>query len=1729
MIGPLARRFPAGFVWGVATSAYQIEGAAHEDGRGTSIWDEFTRRPGSIRDGSSGDRACDHYHRLDADLDLIASLGIHAYRFSVSWPRVQPDGDCSWNEVGFRFYERLIDGAIQRGIAPHLTLYHWDLPQALQDKGGWADRGVIDRFVRYAAEVGRRFGKRVASIATHNEPWVVAVLGHETGICAPGQKSRKIAMQVAHHLLVSHGLALQVLRGESCPAQLGIVLNQSPIQAATDSAADLAQARLDDGLLIRWYLDPLLRGAYPDDVMAYLAADSPVIEDGDMRLIHQPLDFLGINYYTRMIAAAPAPEPATAARQTGVVRRECTDMGWEVFPDGLRELLMRLNADYRLPPVYIMENGAAYPDQLIEDRVADAARIRYLSSHIAALADAIEGGVDVRGYFVWSLLDNFEWAEGYTKRFGLVYVDFATGRRILKDSAFWYRKFLSPGGTSMGLQLLSNGRYHVMVTGNGGGYSRWNSTAITRWQEDATCDNWGTFCYVRDLAMGHIWSSTRQPTLRQADRCDVVFEAGRVAVHRRDFDIDVDTDIAVSPHDDVEMRRVRITNRSDRIRQLDVTSYAEIVLGDAGADTAHPAFQKLFVETEIVRDCDAILAKRRARSAAEQTPWMFHLLAAEGRSPGPVSFETDRLQFLGRGRSVADPQALDRDASLSDSAGSVLDPVAAIRCRVVLEPGQTAVVNLIMGISDSREACLALAHRYRERPLIDAVLSAASAHAQALWTRLGVTEADARVFTMLAYSVLYAGPWLRAEKRTLEQNVQGQSALWRYGISGDLPIVLLQSGAADPAWARTLLDAHAYWALHGLVVDLVILAADSEAMLTLIRTAAGGVDKTGGMDKPGGIFVRAAAAVPEADRVVLLAAARVVLDDRHGSLAQHVHDRLAGSLRTPAEKAPRPSGEGASVRGERPDAPGEPDLILENGIGGFTADGRAYVMKISRTHRTPSPWVNILANSSFGTLITESGSANTWSENAQQYRLTPWSNDPVGDANTEAFYLRDEASGEFWSPTLLPCAGATPYVTRHGFGWSDFAHDEGGIHSELSVYVAIDAPIKFAVLNVHNRSGRSRRLSVTGYVEWVLGGVRTKTAMHVCTSFDPGSGAMIAHNPFNTEFAGRTAFFAIDDASAVSWCGDRREFLGSCGTLRNPAAMSDSQLSGSVGAALDPCAAIRIPFELRDGQSRQIIFRLGAGASPLEAGQLARDSRGPAAARAALAAVNSHWARTLGAVQIETPDRALDVLANGWLVYQVLSSRFWARNGYYQSSGAFGFRDQLQDVMALVHTTPALVREHLLRCGSRQFVEGDVQHWWHPPAGRGVRTLCSDDYLWLALATCRYVGVTGDTSVLDEPVHFLDGRPLKHGEESYYDLPQQSSRIASLYEHCARAVNHGLRVGVHGLPLMGSGDWNDGMNLVGIDGKGESVWLAFFLYAVLTQFGDLAQRRGDLLLASGCAGEAQRLRDAIERSSWDGDWYRRGWFDDGSPLGTSGNAECRIDAIAQSWSVLSGAGEATRIRRAMGAVDAQLVHREGALIQLLDPPFDKSAPSPGYIQGYLRGVRENGGQYTHAAVWTIMAFAALGDAQRAWELMTMINPINHANSAQAIAIYKSEPYVVAADVYAIAPHVGRGGWTWYTGSAGWMYRLIVESLLGLTVQAEVLSVKPCVPGEWKSYRVHYRFRDTEYAVTVSQVEAGEAPGSIVDGVVMPGTAIRMVDDHGTHSVAIKIPRQTAFS
>ncbi|AEP31463.1 GH36-type glycosyl hydrolase domain-containing protein [Brumicola nitratireducens] len=1282
------------------------------------------------------------------------------------------------------------------------------------------------------------------------------------------------------------------------------------------------------------------------------------------------------------------------------------------------------------------------------------------------------------------------------------------------------------------VQLLSNGNYHVMLTNTGSGYSRWHDLAVTRWREDATCENWGTFIYVRNTSSNHFWSATYQPTLKPAQSYDALFSGGRAEFRRCDHDIETYSEIVVSPEDDIELRRIRICNHTNTHCELDLTTYAEVVMALPSSDNTHPSFSNLFVQTEIIANGQAILCSRRARAADEETPWMFHLLVPHGNgdgvSIGKVSSTTDRLEFIGRGRSLVSPQALLASGDLSGSDGSVLDPIVSIRCPLSLDSGLTATLDLVTGMANSREECLALIGKYQDRHLTDRVLDLAWTHSSVALHQINVNESDVLLYRRLAGSIIYPNISLRADAAILAQNRRGQSGLWAHSISGDLPIVLLKiSSSQHIELVRQLIQCHSYWRLRGLVVDLVIWNEEQMGYRQLLQDHIMGLITSGTeakyINRRGGIFVRSGEQISSEDRILLQAVARAVIIDTQGTLADQINRRVLTEKRVASLK---PSNTFRLKKPEPQRAP-EQNLQLNNGLGGFSSDGREYVITTSATNKTPLPWVNVLANSQFGTVVAESGQAYTWSENAHEYRLTPWSEDSVGASGGEAFYLRDEDSGYFWSPTPMPCTGTTPYVTRHGFGYSIFEHTEDGIESELCVFVDLNEAVKFSVLKIRNHSGSKRRLTATGYVEWVLDEQRAKSAMHVVTEIDAQSGALFARNAYNSEFGDRVAFFDVDNMSR-SLSGDRSEFIGRNGTLQRPDAMTRERLPGRLGAALDPCGAIQVPFELANGEEKRIIFRLGAGKNLHKARSLALKLRETGSARRALENVHHFWQKTLNTVQVTTPDPAINIMTNGWLVYQTLACRFWARSGFYQSGGAFGFRDQLQDAMALLHTQPKLLREHLLTSASRQYLEGDVQHWWHPPVGRGVRTRCSDDYLWLPLATCRYVIGTGDIEVLDELAPFIAGRELNDDEESYYDLPTTTHEKSTLYQHCVLSILHGLRFGEKGLPLMGSGDWNDGMSTVGIEGKGESVWLGFFLYKILQEFADVADLYKDDAFSEHCRNEADKLQKNLAKHGWDGAWYRRAWFDDGTPLGSSISPECTIDSIAQSWSVLSGAGDKERTIQAMNSLDEHLVRRDEKIIQLLEPPFDKSEMNPGYIKGYVPGVRENGGQYTHAAIWATMAFAQMGDSKRAWELMNIINPLNHGLSAEQVATYKAEPYVVAADVYAVEPHIGRGGWTWYTGSAGWMYRLIVESLLGITLEGERLKIVPCIPKAWTTYSVDYTFGSTQYHIIIKQNQSDKKPAEItmtLDGHTITPPYVPLMDDQVDHEVMLTLRQE----
>lgn len=1268
------------------------------------------------------------------------------------------------------------------------------------------------------------------------------------------------------------------------------------------------------------------------------------------------------------------------------------------------------------------------------------------------------------------------------------------------------------------LQLLSNGNYQVMITNSGGGYSRWRDISVTRWREDVTLDSFGTFCYIKDVASGKFWSNTHHPTGQPATRYEVVFSHGHAEFYRHDFGIDTKTEVVVSPEDDTEMRKIRITNRTQDTKVLEITSYTEVVLANQAADIAHPAFSNLFVQTEILPQFNAIISTRRPRSSDENPPYLFHLMDAYDCEIEQVSYETDRMEFIGRGRNMAHPLALEID-HLSGKDGSVLDPIMSIRYRIKIKPNQSVKIDLVYGISETREATETLMHKYRDRNLKKRAFELSWTHSQVLLRQINANEEGAQLYGKLAGSIIYSNPALRADSSVINNNFKGQSGLWSYSISGDLPIVLLKVSDPDSvALVRQLIQAHAFWQLKGLAVDLVIWNEDHGSYRHELQDQITGMISSEAVtnltkQQPGNIFVKSLDQVPLEDRTLIESVAKVIITDTGGTLAEQINRHQTERILPPLMDVKSKYNYETINPLKLPT-----DLLFYNGTGGFTSDGTEYKILIEKDKTTPAPWTNIIANPSLGTVVSESGSAYTWAVNAHEYRLTPWANDPTIDAGGEAFYIRDEETGQYWSPSPYPCKGDSSYITTHGFGYSQFEHQNIGIRSEMTVFVDPEEPVKFVVIKLTNQSGRPRSISLTGYLEIILGDVRSKTNMHILSEHNKQSGALLFKNRYNSAFAERVTFFKVSEGVRSSFTTDRSEFIGRNRNLSKPQILNRKKLSGRIGSGMDTCGALQIRIDLADETEKEIVFQIGNGENAEHTLTLLRKFTDEFAVQQSLEKVKAYWTETLSAVQVQTPDQALNLLANGWLSYQTIASRLFAKSGFYQSGGAFGFRDQLQDVLALLHVKPEITKNQILLNASRQFIEGDVQHWWHPPEGRGVRTRCSDDLLWLPYAVSKYVTFTNDTDILKTSIGYLESRLLYEGEDSLYDLPIASHQHGDLYDHCKRAISHSLRFGEHGLPLIGSGDWNDGMDMVGHKGKGESVWLAFFFYDVLIEFSEIAFRYGDEDFSVQCTEEANTLQANIEKSAWDGDWYKRAWFDDGTPLGSKENDECRIDAISQSWSVLSKAGSPDRTKKAMTSLNEYLVKEDMGLIQLLDPPFDKSALNPGYIKGYVPGVRENGGQYTHAAVWTLMAFAKLKERERVYELFKLLQPINHSLDAESAQIYKVEPYVIAADVYANESHQGRGGWTWYTGSAGWMYQFIVNDMIGLSREGNVLELDPCFPTNWPSIQVEYRYLSTVYHLTINQTNDIKESYYVTNNQKETGTSIKLADDGKEHLV-----------
>jgi cellobiose phosphorylase len=1272
--------------------------------------------------------------------------------------------------------------------------------------------------------------------------------------------------------------------------------------------------------------------------------------------------------------------------------------------------------------------------------------------------------------------------------------------------------------------LLSNRNYSVMITNSGAGYSRWKDIDITRWRSDTTRDIYGSFIYLRDMESDTIWSIGYHPIDSRPSRYSVFFSNEKAEIRRREMGIEARMEIVVSMEDDAEIRRITLTNRSLRKRKIELTSCLELSLSPHNADRAHPAFVKLFIQTEAVPEYSALLAWKRTRAPEDPTIYTAHQVVLTETPEDTPEYETDRNAFMGRGRSLANPAAM--DGALGNNAGAVLDPIFSLRRSVSIEGGKSIQLSFVTMAASTREEINHLIEKYADNQSILRAFDMAWNQGQIELRHLRIQQEEALTFQQMAGYMLFPQAQYRPPAERLRKNNKGQSGLWTYGISGDLPIIVVTIGdSADKEVVVQALQAHTFWFYKGLKTDLVILNEEytiyDQPLMEQLRRLIQSHAHITGIDQPGGIYLRSTSQIPSEDLTLLLSAAHVVLVASRGELHQQL-----GSTPAPPKIPPRftPSRQ----LKEEPSAP-LPFMELQyfNGLGGFTEDGKEYAIYLGPGSKTPAPWSNILANPQFGALITESGGGFCWKGNSQSNRITAWSNDPLEDPVSEAIYIRDQDMGVYWTPTPSPVREEDAYRCRHGQGYTIFEHNSHAIEQELTVFVPMDdnggKPVRIQRLLLKNSSTHRRRLLITNYCEWTLGTDREISQLHIATRWDMEAQAMMAQNSFNPDFGSSVAFLACD-RPVTSYSGNRTTFIGRNGSLMHPAAMEYARLDEHTGPALDPCSAIQAIVEIDPGQTAVVHFFLGESEGILEARALLSSLRSAGVSTDAFNNTVRWWDHILEGLHVSTPVKSTDILVNRWLPYQNIVCRLWARSAFYQSGGAWGFRDQLQDSMDAVYYQPDMEKEQIIRSAARQFTEGDVQHWWHLPSGSGVRTRISDDLLWLPYVTLHYIRCTGDESILSAQIPFLTGDTLQPDEQERMFIPGISTESYSLLEHCLRAIRKSMRLGQHGLPLIGAGDWNDGLNRVGKDGNGESVWLAWFLADILMRFAEFPGIE---------TPEKERMRThasaivkQIEAEAWDGQWYKRAWFDDGSPLGSSENEEMQIDSLPQTWAVISGLAKRDRTEQAMNSSYERLVDSDHKLVKLFTPPFDRSSIDPGYIRGYLPGVRENGGQYTHGSLWMPLAFAILGEGDRAVELLKMMNPIEHAHNLDETDIYRVEPYVTAGDVYSLPGKIGRGGWTWYSGSAGWMHRIWVEEVLGLKLNGDQLIIDPVIPSNWEQYEMHYRRKQASYHIKVLNPEhiTRGVKQVILNGTPLAGNAITLRTDVSENQVEVILGR-----
>lgn len=1301
--------------------------------------------------------------------------------------------------------------------------------------------------------------------------------------------------------------------------------------------------------------------------------------------------------------------------------------------------------------------------------------------------------------------------------------------------------------------ILSNGSYSTMVTQTGSGYSKKDDMTVYRWKGDSTTDSSGMFFYIKNLNSNDYWSATYEPCKEVSEDSSIEFTVDKARFERKDGNIETKYEVALSPEDDIEIRKIILKNTGEKGRTIEITSYLEVTLQSFEGDAVHPSFSNLFISTEYDEETNSLIGNRRPRAKGAKVPYIIHTIAGDENTEGAITYETSRINFIGRNRDLKSPKAMDNDSPLQNTTGIVLDPIMSIRARLRLEGGEEKEIYYLTAVGDSKEQVLSLVNKYKSTKKLEKEISAANYSNQLELKYMGIKSAQANIYQSLASYILFLHSGRKNREEYIKNINMNQENLWAYGISGDLPIVmLLVKDENDMSLVRQVVNMHYYWKTKGLKVDLVIYNEEEisyeEPLQKNIADIIRNSKERDNLNKAAGIFIHNKSTMGEDIKNFIVGIAKLYIDSSNGSLIEQINDLKENTPKSyirhkelykeknkldvnvieedvtnyrdlnTISKSKNYLNESEDFKTNKNEKYNfdERNLDFFNGYGGFNKKDNSYVIRLKNYENTPAPWINVISNEDFGFHISEVGAAYTWCGNSRENKITPWSNDWVVDPLGEALYIRDDKTGAYFSVTPKPIRDGGEYFIEHSFGYSTFKHTAYNISGELKAFCPKGEKLKLYKVTVENLSNHDKELTLFYYAQLVLGVYNYGSAKNIST--DVQGDYIWGQNPYSKYFGKLKAYLSMQGGENQSFTGDRKEFIGIGEDLSMPLALSKENLSNSAGAIFDPCLASAIKVKLKSGEKKEIVVMLGEEES-LDLIQEKIDKyKNIKEVDNALDNVKDYWSNFLGNIQVKTPDPSMDYLLNGWLMYQTLSCRYLSRTAFYQSGGAYGFRDQLQDSMSIGILNPKITRDQILRSASRQYVEGDVQHWWHPVVNSGIRTRFSDDLLWLPYVTIEYIKTTGDYNILYEKAPYLEDEPLRDGEDERYTIVNQSTKEGTIYEHCLRAIDRGLNFGAHNIPLMGSGDWNDGMSTVGNEGKGESVWLGWFLYKILDGFKDICEHMKDNDKKQQYIAFQDFIRENQEKNAWDGGWYRRAYFDDGTPLGSIQNDECKIDSLAQSWSIISGAGKRERVEEAMEAVDRYLVSKDKGLIMLLAPPFDKSNLEPGYIKGYVAGVRENGGQYTHAAVWVILALTKLGLGDKACKYYNMINPINHSNTELQARNYKVEPYVMAADVYIKEPHGGRGGWSWYTGASGWMYKVGLEDILGVRkVEGKGYKIKPCIPDTWNEYEVSIKDEEGQYHITIKR---GNEKGITIDGKTLNEDLIPKLK--GNHKITVVI-------